>query len=61
MAQYLIDNYLPEFERLKITGKTVENYRPLEEMITSNGELLYLKELYGDRHSEAKTGKTGWL
>lgn len=54
VARYLIDNYLPEFERLKITGKTLENYRPLEERITSDRELFYLKELYGDDRLEAQ-------
>ncbi len=39
VARYLIKNYLPEFERLIITGKTLENYRQLEEKITSDREL----------------------
>ena len=54
VAQYLIENYLPEFERLKITGTMVENYRPLEEKITTDVELAYLKELYGDDGSEVE-------
>ena len=48
LAQYLIKNYLPEFGRLNISGTTVENYHPLEEKITSDGELAHLKKLYAD-------------
>ena len=54
VARYLIDNYQPEFERLKISGTTLENYRPLEERITTDGDLAYLKKLYGDDRSETK-------
>lgn len=54
LAQYLIANYLPEFERLRISGTTVENYCPLENKITSDGELAHLKKLFADASSEAE-------
>ena len=57
IAQHLIDCYLPDFERLKINGTTAENYRPLVEKITADGELAQLKKRYGDTRPNAENGE----
>ena len=54
IAQHLIDRYLADFERLKITGTTAKNYRPLEEKIIADRELAQMKKRYGDDRPNAE-------
>ena len=57
IARYLTDKYLPEFERLKISGTTIENFRPLAEKIADDGELVRLRKLYADNRPKAKESR----
>lgn len=54
IAQYLTDHYPNEFERLKISGTTIENFRPLAEKIAADDHLAHLRELYADDSFKAE-------
>ena len=53
LAQYLIKNYLSDFERLKISGTTIENYKPLAEKIASDNDLAQLRKSVADDRPKA--------
>jgi hypothetical protein len=59
IADYLIGNYAAEFERLKISGCAVENFRLLAERIEADAALWNLRRLYAIPQRELnRTGKS---
>lgn len=52
LAQYLIENYLSDFEKLKISGITIKNYKLLAGKIALDDELARLRKSVADDRPE---------
>ena len=55
LADYLMENYHRDFQRLKISGTELENYKQLETKIKADKELKTLVKLFAIE-SETKPG-----
>ena len=57
LADYLRENFREDFERLKVSGTELENYKPLLKKIKDDPELKELVRLFGTQSDQP--GKDG--
>ena len=57
IAHHLMTDYYNDFNRLKVSGTELENFKPLLEKIKSDAHLAELKRLFTDQSSRKKDGQ----